>query len=315
MELRHLRYFIAVAEEGHFTRAAERLHMQQPPLSQQIRALEEELGFALFERHPKGARLTAGGAAFLAEARAILASVVSGAARATLAAHGASGLLHIGFTSSAAAHELMPRIIRAFRDAWPAVILRFSEENASVLTSELESGKLDLAFLRQPVRRPDSLQFATIATEEMLLVLPSGHPALPPARAGRRATVSLASLKDEQFVMLKHAGSLGMYASLVAACEKAGYAPQVAIEVERMLTMISLVAAGVGVSAVPASMCGFHERNVVYCRIAESDATLMAPLTFVHRIDDQMPVLANFKAIVRRAKTATIGKITALEET
>jgi DNA-binding transcriptional LysR family regulator len=300
MELRHLRYFIAVAEEGHFTRAAERLHIQQPPLSQQIRALEEELGFTLFDRHPKGARLTAGGAVFLEEARAILSNVVSGAARANLAAHGASGLLRIGFTSSAAAHDLMPRIIRGFRDEWPDVILRFNEENASVLTSELENDNLDLAFLRQPVRRPDRLRFATIATEEMLLVLPSGHPALPPARAGKRATVSLASLSKEQFVMLKHAGSLGMYASLVSACEKTGFTPRVAIEVERMLTMISLVAAGVGVSAVPASMCGFHERNVVYCRIAESDDTLMAPLTFVHRHDDQMPVLSNFKTTVQR---------------
>ncbi|TFW20814.1 LysR family transcriptional regulator [Massilia arenosa] len=298
MELRHLRYFVAVAEEGHFTRAAERLHMQQPPLSQQIRALEEELGFALFDRHPKGARLTAGGAAFLVEARSILASVSAGAARASLAAHGATGLLKIGFTSSAAAHELTPRIIRSYRAEWPSVMLEFSEENASELTQMLEDGAIDVAFLRQPVRRPLRLRFQTIDSEEMVLVLPSGHACLRGQRGSGLPTVSLASLRDERFVMLRHSGALGMYASLVAACERVGYMPQVAIEVERMLTMISLVAAGAGVSAVPASMRGFHEKNVVYCQIAERDETLMAPLTFVCRDDDQQPTLMNFRKMV-----------------
>src|SRR5690349_19063673 len=104
MELRHLRYFVVVAEEGHFTRAAERLNMQQPPLSQQIRALEQELGFSLFRRHPKGAELTIGGEAFLLEAKSILQSVASGAARAARVAKGTEGSMSIGFTSSAAAH-------------------------------------------------------------------------------------------------------------------------------------------------------------------------------------------------------------------
>jgi len=294
MELRHLRYFIAVAEEGHFTRAAERLHMQQPPLSQQIRALEAELGFALFLRHAKGATLTAGGEAFLLEARATLAGLDAGVVRAGLAARGAQGLLRLGFTSSAAAHGLLPRIVRAYRAAWPAVMLEFREENASELTRALESGELHAGFLRQPVRHPYGIRFDVLAEEELLLVVPTGFPGLPPARAGRLPTLSLAALRDQSFVLLRHSGNLGMYASLVAACGRAGFTPQVAVEVERMLTIISLVAAGAGVSAVPASMTGFHAQNVVYCRIAERDASLTAPLTLAYREHDDTPTLRNF---------------------
>lgn len=296
MELRHLRYFIAVAEEGHFTRAAERLHMQQPPLSQQIRALEAELGFPLFLRHAKGATLTAGGAAFLAEARAILAGLDAGVVRAGLAARGAQGLLRLGFTSSAAAHDLLPRIVRAYRAAWPAVMLEFREENAGELTRALESGELHAGFLRQPVRHPYGIRFDVLAEEELLLVVPTGFPGLPPVRPGRMPTLSLAALRDQSFVLLRHSGNLGMYASLVAACGRAGFTPQVAVEVERMLTIISLVAAGAGVSAVPASMTGFHAQNVVYCRIAERDASLTAPLTLAYREHDDAPTLRNFLA-------------------
>ena len=121
MELRHLRYFLAVAHEQHFTRAAERLGMQQPPLSLQIRALESELGFDLFVRHPRGASLTAGGAVFFEEAQAILASIDAASARAARAASGAAGQLAIGLTSSAAAHGLIPAVMRRYRAAWPGV--------------------------------------------------------------------------------------------------------------------------------------------------------------------------------------------------
>ena len=298
VELRHLRYFIAVAEEEHFTRAAERLQIQQPPLSQQIRALEEELGFPLFRRHPRGAALTTGGVAFLAEARAILNSVQDGAARAARAASGAEGHLSVGFTSSAAAHAMIPHIMRAYRAAWPGVRLDCREGNAAELTEALADGTLHAAFLRQPVSRPEGIVFHTLLEEEMLLVLPTGHAALARHQGRGVPRVALGVLRDEQFVLVRRTGAPGMYADLVAACERAGFTPKIAVEVDRMLTNISLVAAGAGVSAVPASMRGFHEGSVVYCKIA--DGGVAAPLTLACRAADPPPTLANFLAEAER---------------
>lgn len=297
MELRHLRYFLVVAEEGHFTRAAERLGMQQPPLSQQIRTLEAELGFDLFRRHPKGAALTAGGAAFLREASAILESVELAAVRAGRVARGTEGSMSIGFTSSAAAHPLIPRIIRSYRATRPGVALEFREGNAAELSDAVEGGKLDVAFLRLPVSQPQGVVFTRLQDEEMLLVLPTGHAALGKGGAHAMPSVALSALEHEPFILVRRQGAPGMYANLVAACQRAGFTPNIAIEVERMLTNISLVAAGAGVSAVPASMRGFHEDSVVYCRISDAgDAgnTLRAPLTIASREAADQPAVSEF---------------------
>jgi DNA-binding transcriptional LysR family regulator len=303
MELRHLRYFVAVAEEGHFTRAAERLHMQQPPLSQQIRALEQELGFELFRRHPKGASLTAGGEVFLQEARAILANVSAAAARAARASEGTEGQLSIGFTSSAAAHPLIPRVMRAYREAWPAVNVEFREGNAAELTEAVAREKLDIAFLRRPVGQPPGLQFHTMLEEELLLVLPVGHAALAKHKGKSRPSIPLTALRNERFILVRRNGAPGMYANLVEACVQAGFVPNVAIEVDRMLTNISLVAAGAGVSAVPASMQGFHSESVVYCSIRDATSALGAPLTLVCREEGQSPTVKHFlKLSLRQAK-------------
>lgn len=301
MELRHLRYFVVVAEEGHFTRAAERLGMQQPPLSQQIRALEQELGFDLFRRHPKGAALTAGGEVFLLEARAILEGVDRAVERAGRAADGIHGRLAVGFTSSAAAHPLIPRLMRAYREAWPQVELEFREGNAAELSEAVEQERLDAAFLRRPVGQFEGVAFQPLLEEELLLVLPVGHPALAGRGKGKRPVVPLAALRDERFILVRRSGAPGMYADLVEACVQAGFVPNVAIEVERMLTNISLVAAGAGVSAVPASMQGFHAESVVYCAIADAPPRLSAPLTLAWREDSPRPTLRHLLELARRA--------------
>lgn len=298
MELRHLRYFVVVAEEGHFTRAAERLGMQQPPLSLQIRALEKELGFDLFRRHPKGAELTAGGLVFLREAQAILDGVRQGAARAAEAARGSAGTVHVGFTSSAAAHPLIPQITRAYRAAWPDVSLHFTEGNAAELSEAVAAGKLNIGFLRLPVSQLPGVVFARLLEEEMLLVLPLGHCALEGRRNG--AAVALAALKDEPFILVRRHGAPGMYSNLMDACLRAGFTPHKVIEVERMLTNISLVAAGAGVSAVPASMKGFHADSVVYCKISDGGPALIAPLTLVSKENDISPAARHFMDVVRQ---------------
>ena len=301
MELRHLRYFTMVAEERHFTRAAARLHMQQPPLSQQIRALELELGFDLFKRHAKGVDLTAAGQVFLEEARAILAQVDNASRRAARVAEGVEGVLSIGFTSSAAAHPLIPRIIRAYRQAFPRVSIVLHEVNARGLTDEVGARSLDVGILRAPVARPDEVQFHRLLNEELLLVLPVDHPLL----AGREAPdgmpeLRLAELRDEPFILVRRPGAPGMYANLLKACRNAGFEPEVAFEVERMLTNVSLVAAGAGVSVVPASMKDLQRASVVYCRIVGAKPRLAAPITLLCHAQNQTPPVINFTTLARR---------------
>jgi len=297
MELRHLRYFVMVAEERHFTRAAARLNMQQPPLSQQIRALEDELGFELFKRHPKGVDLTTGGAVFLEEAKAILARVKDGARRAARVAGGVEGTLSIGFTSSAAAHPLIPRIIRAYREQYPAVAITLDEGNAAGrLTERASAGQLEVGILRAPVSRPAGIEFHRLLVEELLLVLPIGHPVL----AGYPDAVDLLAVRDEPFILVRRPGAPGMYANLLHACQAAGFEPRVAFEVERMLTNVSLVAAGEGISVVPASMRDIHRESVVYRRIVGARPRLVAPLTLVCRGFNQSPALQNFITLARQ---------------
>lgn len=296
MELRHLRYFVMVAEERHFTRAAARLNMQQPPLSQQIRALEAELGFELFKRHPKGVELTTGGMVFLEEAKAILARVQDGARRAARVATGIEGTLTVGFTSSAAAHPLIPRIIRAYREQYPAVAITLEEGNARRLSERASTGELEAGILRAPVSRPDGIVFHRLLVEELLWVLPTGHPALS-ATAG---AIEIQALRNEPFILVRQPGAPGMYANLLCACQAAGFQPRVAFEVERMLTNVSLVAAGEGVSVVPASMRNIHAESVEYRPILGARPRLVAPLTLICRSFNQSPALENFISLARQ---------------
>ncbi|HEY4071797.1 MAG TPA: LysR substrate-binding domain-containing protein [Herbaspirillum sp.] len=305
MELRHLRYFLVVAEEQHFTRAAERLNMQQPPLSHQIRLLEQELGFALFRRHPKGAALTAGGVVFVEEAKTILRRVEQASVRAGRAAQGFEGALAVGFSSSAAAHPLIPGIIRAYRTAYPGVHLELSEGNAAELTEGVDNGAVNIAFLRQPVSRPRNVSFLPLLEEEMLLILPVGHRLAPKPLKGLKSgmpVVSLKSLVDEEFILVRRHGAPGLYSDLIEACENAGFTPKIGSEVERMLTNISLVAAGAGVSVVPASMKDFHRDSVVYCRIRDAKPALIAPITLVSRADMLSPTEQNFLELAAKFK-------------
>jgi len=304
MELRHLRYFLMVAEEQQFTRAALRLNIQQPPLSNQIRLLEQELGFELFRRHPKGVELTAGGEVFLLEAKAILHRVEEGAKRAARAAQGFEGSLAVGFTSSSAAHPLIPGIIRVFRELYPQVQLHLSEGSAGELTDAMVARKVNIAILRAPVARPEGLVMHRLLNEEMLLVMPVGHRLLTgDLSSDGLPTIDIGALADESFILTRRPGSFGMYSKFIDVCEASGFMPKIAFEVERMMTNINLVAAGAGISVVPASMQGFHRNSVVYCRIGGARPKLLAPVTMLCAADDLNPTTQNFVAL---AKTSAV---------
>jgi DNA-binding transcriptional LysR family regulator len=302
MDLRQLRYFLAVADAGHITRAAAHLGLQQPPLSQQIKALETALGLRLFERHAKGVTLTDAGRLLQAEARPLLQAAAALDQRMERVARGEQGRLALGFTSSAAAHAYMPRTLRACRQQHPHITLELSEFNAAELTEAVQSERLHCGFLRVPVAQPEGLVFQTLFAEPVLAVLPSDHP-LAPAPGEPARAIALAELRDEGFILVRRPGAPGLYANLIALCEAQGFSPRIVAEVPRMLTNLNLVAAGAGVSVVPASMQGVHMHAVAYCPLADSTG-LLAPMTLVWRRADQAGPTATFLALARRLAAA-----------
>lgn len=302
MEMRPLRYFAAVAETGHMTRAAEQLGIQQPPLSQQIKALERQLGLQLFRRHPRGVALTDAGRQFQVEAQRMLAHMAALEARMKRVAQGEEGVLAVGFTSSAAAHAFVPQALRAFRHARPRVQLQIGEHNAAELTEAIAAGRLHCGLLRVPVDRPAGLHFETLLREPVMAALPVDHPLATRSRRAPRLT--LAQLCSEGLILVRRPGAPGLYADLLALCHAQGLAPRVVAEVDRMMTNLNLVAAGVGLSVVPASMAGVHPHAIRYLPLAGGE-TLDAPLTLVTRHDEDSLPAQQFAALLReQARTA-----------
>lgn len=293
MELRHLRYFVAVAQAGSFTHAALALGIQQPPLSQQIRDLERELGYPLFRRLPRGIELTEGGAVFLEEALAIIAAVQRGVARASQVAQGTAGTLALGFTSSAVMHRFAPDLIRRYREAHPGVELVIHEENAAAVTEAVTARRLDIGFIRRPVSEHSGIAYHVVAEERLLLALPAGHPIAQRARSSGSTSVRLRDLAGESFILVRRPGAPGMYGDLIEACRRMGFSPNVVAEVSQMLTNLTLVAAGVGVTVVPASMKDIHREDVFYAQATDAPE-LTAPLTLVSRAGETNPVAQRF---------------------
>lgn len=294
MELRHLRYFVAVAEEGHITRAAEKLGIQQPPLSQQIRALETELDVQLFRRQPRGVELTEAGRTLLADARAILAQVEHAVATTRRTARGEQGRIAVGFTSSSPFHPFMPRVIRSFRESAPRVSLMLEEGGTSELVSALREERLDVAFIRSPIPEgigdETSLQVQPLLEEEMLVALPTGH------RLAGTTRLALAALAGETFVLYRRPTGPGLYDGILAACHQAGFSPQVGQEAPRILSTLSLVAAGLGVSLVPDSLQRLHVDGIAYRRL--KGAPLTAPLNLAHRANETSTAVRRFIDLV-----------------
>jgi DNA-binding transcriptional LysR family regulator len=300
LELRHLRYFIAVAEEQHITRAAERLGMQQPPLSQQIRALERELDVQLLRRLPRGVALTDAGLALLEEARAILAHLDRVADVTRRAARGERGRLSVGVTSTAPFHPFVPQIIGAFRQASPRVALQIEECLSNEAIDRLHSGQLDVAFIRTSVADQDRLAIDLLDEEPMVVALPSTH-----ALAARedQAAVTFQSLAGETFILYGPPGT-GMYDATIAACHAAGFNPRVGNlgastqQAPRIASTLSLVAAGFGISLVPSSLRRMNLDGVVY-RDLEGAPQPKALLSLASRRGDLSAVVSQFLLLVR----------------
>jgi LysR family transcriptional regulator, hydrogen peroxide-inducible genes activator len=253
MELHQLRYFVTVVREGTFTRAAERLYLTQPSLSEQIRKLEAELGSPLFERLGRSLALTSAGEAFLPHAERILFEVEQARLRIQEVRGLRRGRLSIGVLPSPAA-RLLPRFLAEFRHQYPDIEVALREENVSAHFEEMvHDGALDLAIIRLPTRRPD-LESRHLLREPMVLVLPPGH-----RLSGKRA-VGLAELAQEPFVAMK--AGYGLRELLEAVCEKAGFEPRIGVETSQLGSVVGLVLAGVGVTVLPEMAAGTEGRRI-----------------------------------------------------
>ena len=298
MDLRRLRYLVTVADEGHITRAAERLGIQQPPLTRQIRSLEDELGVRLFERLPRGMRVTEAGQAVVEEARAILERADRLPDVAARAARGERGRLAVGYTSSGAFHPFLAQQIRAFRAASPGVVLALAEDGTPELVRGLEEERLDAVFVRSGGTHGAGLLVEPLLEEPMVAALPTGH-ALSQTRGG----IELRALAEEIFVFYRRPTGPGLHDAIVAACLRAGFSPTVGQEAPRMSSTLGLVAAGLGVSIVPASMQRMNVEGVAFVPFRR-DPGLTAPLLLVTRRRARSAIVERFRVEVKRAAAA-----------
>jgi len=288
MELRHIRYFLAVAEERNFTRAAARLGIGQPPLSQQIKDLEGEIGAALFHRVPHGVELTEAGKAFLAGVKEMPLFAERATMAAQRAARGELGSLRVGFTSTATFNVAVPSAIRSFRRAYPEIYLTLEEANTTRLVTGLREGTLDAVFLRPGSPDTGELQLRRLPEEEMVVALPKRHP------AAALEEIDPAMLKDDPFLLFPRETAPMVYDTVVDACRKAGFEPIISQLAPHFSTIVNLVAAELGVSIVPASMMQLRVTGIVYRQIAGQPPKTQ--LALAYRRGETSPVLRNFIA-------------------
>ena len=272
MELRQLRYFVAVAEELHFRRAAERLHISQPPLSQQIRSLEDELGFALLVRTRRRVQLTPAGEAFLRDARAILAELEGAVAAAQRIDAGQTGRLRIGFVGSALL-SIVPGTVERFRSSRPGVAIELRERSTVDQLRAVAAGVIDVGLVRPPIEDEAGLRAETVLRERTVAALPVGHPLAALQR------VPMRRLAAEPLVLFPRAQAPGFHDLLIEALAGAGGGPRVIQYAPEMLTIIGLVAAGTGVSLVPASVSRLSLDGVAYRPVTGAPRSELVAIT------------------------------------
>ena len=257
MELRQLRYFVAIAEEGNFSRAARRLHISQPPLSIQMKSLEDELGVRLLERTNRGVSLTAAGSVFFEETRAVLARLEHARSKALRADRGDIGMLSVGFVSIAD-YGILPPALKDFRSRFPLIEVQLHELTTDSQIRELRAARLDLGIGLAPVEEPD-LEFESLLREELVLAMPSGHPA---ARGDR--AVDLRALSKESFIVPPRDVAPGLYDTTISCCSAFGFAPRITQHARQMQTVVGLVSCGMGFALVPSSVRNLKRTGVRY---------------------------------------------------
>lgn len=289
MELRHLRYFVAVADERSFTKAAAKLNIAQPPLSQQIRKLEREVGGPLFVRSSRNVELTPAGELLLEHARSILSATDRSISSVRRAASGEQGEVRIGF-SGTATYDLMPFIARAYSERMPDVTLHLQGEMpVPVQVNALRDDTLDVGLIRVPMKTPE-LHVRILRRDPLIAVLPESHPLCS------RRKIALTDLAPDRFISYPTSPPSAMYQVMLEACANAGFVPQIRHEVRETSSLVSLVAAGLGVAVVPASVRHLRIPGAVHRPIDGCEAT--SDLAIAWRENEQSPVVLNCVQIV-----------------
>ena len=263
MDLRQLRHFVTLAHTLNYRQAAEQLHMSQPPLSQSIRKLEDDLGVQLFERDRRGTVLSAAGIAALESAKLALyhAKQVKAVSQAT--ASGEIGRLHIGFIGSAT-FSLIPQLVQAFRAAYPAIDLVLTESTTREICQHVASGDFDAGLLRYPVTQATELDITMVEPDRLIAALPAGNPLLI------KDQLQLIDLAHEPFVNYRPSEVPGLHALVVLACQNAGFMPQIKQHAVQAQTLVSLVGAGLGVALVPAVVAKASTPGVIFRELSDT---------------------------------------------
>jgi DNA-binding transcriptional LysR family regulator len=302
MELRQLRYFVAVAEDLHFGHAAQRLRIAQPALSRQIQALEEELQVQLLFRNRRRVQITPAGQVFLERSRLLLSRAEDAILAAQRAGDGVSGSLNLGFVGSAT-YDMLPAVLRAFTQTFPEVELILSEMTVHAQLEALTEKRIDIGLLRLP-RKTEGLVFQTISREPLYAALPSSH------RLAQVTAVRLSALAGEPFVLYPDHPRPSWTEFVIGLCHQAGFQPTVVQRTVEIQTTLSLVAAGIGVSIVPACLGNISRKDVVYRRLIGLRAR--TELQVAYRENDPSRVVQNFLAVLwrtlRSQRTATTTK-------
>jgi DNA-binding transcriptional LysR family regulator len=289
MELRHLRYFVTVAEELHFTRAAECLHISPPSLTQQIQNLEQELGARLFVRTKRNVQLTDAGTRFLEEARSTLRQAEHAARVAKLAGRGEVGQIEIGYASTAACSGLVTQAVAEFRRTHPLVSLSLSAMQAARQLDQLTEGRLDVGFLRNPARHPTGISTVIIARQPVVIALPSNH------KLAKNSTISATMLAEEGFLAPTFETEIGLYQHTAAVGKQGNFVARIVGRIPDLFTTVTLVAAGIGVAVVPQSCSCIQIPGVVYKPL--SGRTRLVELAAAFRRDERAPAV---KAFIRQ---------------
>ncbi len=291
MDLRQLKYFVTVAEERSFSKAALRLHVSQPPLSTQLKALEDELGVRLLDRTNRGVSLTAAGQVFYDEMRAVLARLERGKELARNAGRGDVGCLSIGFVSIAD-YGVLPPALKAFRSRYPGVEVQLHELTTDAQIREIRAARLDLGIGLGPVDTAE-LSFEPLTRETLVLAAPAEHPLI-----GSDEAVDLKALASDSFILPPRDLAPGLFDLVIGQCRAAGFAPRITQQARQMQTVISLVACGMGVALVPSSVQNLKRPGVQYRSLLGPAAAV--EIGILRARDDDGPLAANFVATLRR---------------
>ncbi|WP_416041532.1 LysR family transcriptional regulator [Acinetobacter lactucae] len=292
MELRHIRYFLVVAEEQNFTRAAARLGISQPPLSMQIKDLEKEIGTDLYFRTSQGVSLTEAGKVFLHSVLPIQQQIENAAYITKQVGDGETGQLRLGFTGTSILNPLVSQSIRIFQQNYPKIDLKLEEANSLLLIDRLLENKLDIAIIRPPHEIPDGLDLHILLSEPLIAAVP--------AELGKNwnDAISLDMLKDKKFILSPRENSAGLYDAIISACINYGFSPEISALPPQIVSILALVSANLGITMIPQSSQQLHLDGVKYLNLTEPTPTIN--LALIHRKSMKPKSAINFAILINK---------------